>query len=117
MLKKLYVGNISWGLTEEALKDLFSQAGTVESAKLIIDRQTNRSKGFGFVEMGTVEEAQKAIDIFNGKEVEGRNISVSEARPLEDRPFKKPMGGGGFNRGGDRRGGFGGGNRGFRDNR
>lgn len=109
MSKKLYVGNLPWGLSEDALKDLFSQAGTVESAKLILDKQTGRSKGFGFVEMSTEDEAKNAIETLNGREVEGRKIGVSEARPMEERPFNR----GGFNRGGsDRRGGFGGG-RGF----
>lgn len=104
MAKKLYVGGLSYDTAEETLKDLFAQAGTVESAVIIIDKMSGRSKGFGFVEMSTEEEAQKAIEMFNGKELDGRTITVNEARPMEDRPRT-----GGFNRGGDRgRGGFGG---------
>jgi cold-inducible RNA-binding protein len=101
MAKKLYVGGLSYDTTEDALKELFSQAGTVESATIITDRMSNRSKGFGFVEMSSDEEAQKAIKIFNGKELDGRNIVVNEARPMEERPKRD------FDRGG--RGGFGGG--------
>jgi len=105
MAKKLYVGGLSYDTTEATLKEIFSAAGTVESAAVIIDRMTNRSKGFGFVEMSTDEGAQKAIEMFNGKEIDGRNVTVNEARPLESRPRE-----GGFRRnfhGGDRRGGFG----------
>ena len=108
MAKKLYVGGLSYSTTEAALKDTFSAAGTVESAMVIMDKMTNRSKGFGFVEMSTEEEAQKAIEMFNGKDIDGRNVTVNEARPMEPRDNR-----GGFNRrgGGDRRGGFGGGRR------
>lgn len=106
MAKKLYVGGLSYNTTEETLKNLFSQAGTLESAAVIIDKMTGRSKGFGFVEMATDEEAQKAIEMFNGKDLDGRNITVNEARPQEARPRT-----GGFNSGGGR--GFGGGG-GFR---
>jgi len=105
MAKKLYVGNLSYGTTSETLKTMFSEAGTVESATVITDKMSGRSKGFGFVEMSTEEEAQKAITMFNGKDVDGRAVTVNEARPLEDRP---PRQSGGFNRGGGR-GGFGGG--------
>ena len=87
MNKKLFVGSLSWGTTDEALKDLFSAAGTVVSASVIIDRQTNRSKGFGFVEMSTEEEAQAAIDTLNGKECDGRQIAVSEARPPKEKKW------------------------------
>ncbi len=120
MAKKLFVGSLSWGTTQEALKELFSQAGTVESAFVIVDKMTGRSKGFGFVEMSTEEEAQKAVEMFNGQEFEGRTIVVNEARPQEERP-QRSGGRGGFgggNRGGfggGNRGGFGGGNRGGRD--
>ena len=100
MAKKLYVGGLSYDTTEATLKETFAEAGTVESATIIIDKMTNRSKGFGFVEMSTDEEAQKAIEMFNGKEIDGKNVTVNEARPLESRPRR-----GGFNRG-DR--GFGG---------
>ena len=103
MAKKLYVGGLSYNTTEDALKELFSQAGTVESATIIIDKMSNRSKGFGFVEMSTENEAQKAIEILNGKEFEGRNLTVNEAHPMTERP----RGTGGFSRGGGR-GGFGG---------
>ena len=82
MNKKLYVGSLSYDTTEDTLKDLFSQAGTVESVAVIIDKISGRSKGFGFVEMSSEEEATKAIEMFNGKEFEGRNIIVNEARPM-----------------------------------
>ncbi len=95
MAKKLYVGNLSYSVSDQALKDLFSDAGTVESASVITDRMSGRSKGFGFVEMASDEEAQKAIEMFNGKELEGRPLTVNEARPMTDRPRQ-----GGFNRGG-----------------
>ena len=101
MAKKLYVGGLSYGTTEDALKELFAQAGTVESATVIIDRMSGRSKGFGFVEMSSDEEAQKAIETLNGKELDGRTLTVNEARPMESRPKRD------FDRGG--RGGFGGG--------
>lgn len=99
MAKKLYVGGLSYDTTEATLKDTFAQAGTVESAVIIIDKMTNRSKGFGFVEMSTDEEAAKAIEMFDGKELDGRTIKVNEAKPMEPRA---PRTGGG---------GFGGGNR------
>lgn len=99
MAKKLYVGGLSYSTAEDALKELFSQAGTVESATIIIDRMSGRSKGFGFVEMSSDEEAQKAIEMFNGKELDGKNITVNEARPMEARPPRRD-----FDRGG--RGGF-----------
>ncbi|OGY88816.1 MAG: hypothetical protein A2927_00285 [Candidatus Komeilibacteria bacterium RIFCSPLOWO2_01_FULL_45_10] len=86
MAKKLYVGSLSYDTTEEGLKEAFSQAGTVESAAVISDRMSGRSKGFGFVEMSTEEEAQKAIEMFNGQELDGRKIVVNEARPMEERP-------------------------------
>ena len=81
MNKKLFVGGIAWKTTEDALREAFEKAGTVESATIITDRNTGRSKGFGFVEMATEEEAQAAIDMWNGKELDGRNIAVNEARP------------------------------------
>ncbi len=105
MAKKLYVGGLSYNTTQETLKDTFSQAGTVESAVVITDKMSGRSKGFGFVEMSTEEEAQKAIEMFNGKELDGRSVTVNEARPMEERPRRE----GGFNR--DFRGGGGGGRR------
>jgi RNA recognition motif-containing protein len=83
--KKLYVGNLSYDTTEESLKTTFSEAGTVETANIIVDKYTSRSKGFGFIEMSTPEEAQKAIELFDGKELDGRNLKVNEAKPMEKR--------------------------------
>jgi RNA recognition motif-containing protein len=100
MGNKLYVGNLSYAIDDSALQQLFAPYGTVSSAKVITDRDTGRSKGFGFVEMGSDQEAQAAITAMNAKEIEGRALTVNEARP-------KPEGGGG-GRGG-RSGGFGGG--------
>lgn len=110
MAKKLYVGGLSYGTTQDALRDAFAQAGTVESATIINDKMSGRSKGFGFVEMASDEEADKAIEMWNGKELDGRKLTVNEARPLEARPPRRD---GGFNRGGGSgsRGGFGGGRR------
>jgi len=85
METKLYVGNLSYGTTEAELQDLFAQAGEVKSAQVIQDRDTGRSKGFGFVVMGTEDEAQKAINLLNGKEIGGRALTVSIARPREER--------------------------------
>ncbi len=85
MGRKLYVGNLAYSATEQTLIDTFSQCGTVDSAKLIMDRDTNRSKGFGFVEMSTDEEAQNAIEQLNGKELNNRALTVSEARPMAPR--------------------------------
>lgn len=86
MATKLFVGSLSWGVTDDQLKDFFSAAGTVVSAKVITDRDTNRSKGFGFVEMSSDEEAKAAVDKLNNQELDGRTINVSEARPREERP-------------------------------
>jgi cold-inducible RNA-binding protein len=85
MAKKLYVGGISYGTSEDALKAHFAQAGAVESASIIMDRMTGRSKGFGFVQMVNDADADNAINMFNGKELEGRTLTVNEARPLEPR--------------------------------
>ncbi len=104
MGKKLYVGNLPYSMTDEALREQFEQAGSVESAKVIIDRETNRGKGFGFVEMATDEEAEAAIAQLNGVSVEGRALRVAEAKPMEPR-----TGGGGGGRGGYGGGGGGGG--------
>lgn len=82
MAKKLYIGSLPYSTTDGSLKDFFSQAGTVVSATVIQDKMSGRSKGFGFVEMSTEEEAQKAIKMFDGKDLEGRSIKVNEARPL-----------------------------------
>jgi cold-inducible RNA-binding protein len=92
MNKKLYVGNLPYSATEAQLRELFEQAGTVTDAAVIMDRETGRSKGFGFVEMETAEEATKAITQFNGYSLNNRQIQVSEARPREERP---PRDGGG----------------------
>ncbi len=83
-MKKLFVGSLSWGTTDKALEEAFSQAGKVESANVIIDRATQRSKGFGFVEMSNDEEAKAAIEMFDGKELDGRKIVVNEARPKKE---------------------------------
>ena len=100
MSKKLYVGSLAYATDADGLKEAFSQAGQVESATVISDKMTGRSKGFGFVEMATEDEAQAAIAMFNGQDLDGRKVIVNEARPMEDRP--RTSGGGGFNRGGDR---------------
>ena len=105
MGKKLYVGNLSYDVKDEDLKQLFAAHGTVESANVIIDRDAGRSKGFGFVEMSTDEEAQKAIQALDGQDHGGRALKVNEARPREERGGR----GGGFGGGGGRGGGFGGG--------
>lgn len=114
MSMKLYVGNLSFQTSNEDLQQLFAQAGTVESATVVEDRDTGRSRGFGFVEMASKEEGEKAIQQFNGSDLNGRNLTVNEARPREDRGNRGGGGGrGGFggNRGGGGggRGGFGGG--------
>ena len=85
MGKKLYVGNLTYGVTDSALEQMFAAHGTVQSAQVIMDRDTGRSKGFGFVEMGSDQEAQAAIAALNGRSVEGRNLTVNEAKPREDR--------------------------------
>ena len=85
MGKKLYVGNLGWGVTDSQLQELFAPFGTVTSAQVIMDRDTGRSKGFAFVEMGSDQEAQAAINGMHGQQVEGRPLTVNEARPKEDR--------------------------------
>lgn len=100
MATKLFVGSLPYSVTSEQLEQLFAEIGTVTSAQVIVDRDTNRSKGFGFVEMEDDDQAKAAIEQLHDKEVDGRRITVSEARPREDRP-----------RGGGNGGGFGGGNR------
>lgn len=99
MSTKLYVGNLSFNTSNEDLQELFGGAGTVETVNIVEDRDTGRSRGFGFVEMATKEDADNAIEQFNGKEFDGRALTVNEARPREDR---------GGNRGGGGRGGYGG---------
>jgi len=98
MASKLFIGSLAWATTDDSLRDFFAEAGTVVSANVIVDRETNRSKGFGFVEMSSDEEAKKAIDQLNGKELDGRAIVVSEARPREERPRGDFGGNGGGNR-------------------
>jgi RNA recognition motif-containing protein len=102
MGKKLYVGNLTYGVTDSTLEQMFQPHGTVQSAQVIMDRDTGRSKGFGFVEMSSDQEAQAAIAALNGKEVEGRALTVNEAKPRES-------GGGGRGGSGGGRGGYGGG--------
>ena len=117
MGKKLYVGNLGYGVSNSDLQQLFEEFGTVQSAQVIMDRDTGRSKGFGFVEMGSDAEAQAAIDALNGKNVDGRNLTVNEARPREDRGgggrggYGGGGGRGGYGGGGGGRGGYGGGRR------
>jgi len=106
MEAKLYVGNLPFTVGDADLQSLFSQAGTVQSAQVIKDRASGRSKGFGFVEMSSSDEAQGAITMFHGKDYSGRALTVNLARPREERP-----GGGGFRSGGGRRQGSGGGER------
>jgi RNA recognition motif-containing protein len=108
MGNKLYVGNLAYSVRDESLQQAFSQFGTVLSAKVMMDRETGRSKGFGFVEMGTDAEAQAAINGMNGQALEGRAIVVNEARPREERPGGYRGGGGGGSYGGGG-GGYGGG--------
>ena len=110
MGKKLYVGNLPYDTSDSKLQELFEEHGTVQSAQVIMDRETGRSKGFGFVEMGTDDEAKAAINALNGKEVGGRALTVNEARPREDRGGRGGGGGrGGYGGGGRDRGGYGGG--------
>jgi RNA recognition motif-containing protein len=109
MAKKLYVGNLTYSTTEDEIRGMFAEAGTIVSVALITDRDTGMSKGFGFVEMETDASAQEAITKFNGRELNGRTITVSEARPPRERSFGgggRDSGGGGYGGGG---GGYGGG--------
>ena len=109
MAKKLYVGNLSYNTSDSDLQRLFEEFGTVDSAQVISDRETGRSKGFGFVEMGSDQEAQAAISALNGKEVDGRALTVNEAKPREERGGGGRGGYGGGRSGGGDRGGYGGG--------
>jgi len=115
MGKKLYVGNLPYSVRDGDLEQAFGQFGSVTSAKVMMERDTGRSKGFGFVEMGSDEEAQSAISGMNGQPLGGRSVVVNEARPMEERPPRS--GGGGFGGGGGRRegggGGYGGGGGGY----
>ncbi|MEP7342314.1 MAG: RNA-binding protein [Acidobacteriota bacterium] len=108
MSVRLYVGNLPFTVTEQDLEEIFAQVGTVESSNIVTDRDTGRSRGFAFVEMETQEAADAAIQNFHGRELDGRSLTVNEARPRESRPPRS--GGGGFGGGGGgRSGGFGGG--------
>jgi RNA recognition motif-containing protein len=107
MGRKIYVGNLPYGVGDSDLERIFEEFGTVQSVQVIMDRDTGRSKGFGFVEMGSDDEAQKAIDALSGKNVDGRNLTVNEARPREDRGGGGGRGGYGGGRSGG--GGYGGG--------
>ncbi len=110
MAKKLYVGGLPYATTDDELREAFQQAGSVESAVIIMDKMTGRSKGFGFVEMASDEDAQKAIELWNGKDFGGRKLTVNEARPMEERPRNNfRSGNGGGNGGGGGYGGGGGG--------
>jgi RNA recognition motif-containing protein len=111
MGKKLYVGNLGYGVTDSDRLQMFQPHGTVQSAQVIMDRDTGRSKGFGFVEMGSDSEAQRAIQALNGKEADGRALTVNEARPREDRGGGRGGYGGIGYGGGGGRGGSGGGRR------
>ncbi len=104
MAKKLYVGGFPYATTEDELRDYFAQAGTVDSASIIMDKMSGRSKGFGFVEMSNDDEAQNAISMFDGKDFQGRSLKVNEARPMEARPPRS--GGFGGSRSGGSNGGF-----------
>lgn len=110
MGNKLYVGNLPYSFRDDDLQQAFSQHGTVTSAKVMMERDTGRSKGFGFVEMGSDAEAQTAIGAMNGQQIGGRGIVVNEARPMEPRPPRSGGGYGGGYGGGNRSGGYGGGN-------
>jgi cold-inducible RNA-binding protein len=113
MAMKLYVGNLSFHTSSEDLQQLFAQAGTVESATVVEDRDTGRSRGFGFVEMASKEDGEKAIQQFNGTDLNGRNLTVNEARPREDRGNRGGGGGGRGGYGGNRGGGGGRGGGGY----
>jgi RNA recognition motif-containing protein len=115
MSTKLYVGNISFNTSNQDLIEMFSEAGTVQSANIIEDRETGRSRGFGFVEMASKEEADAAIAALNGKEVDGRALKVNEAKPREDRGGFGGGGGGGRGGRGGGGGGYGGGGGGGRN--
>jgi len=113
MGRKLYVGNLSFSIDSTALERLFAEYGTVESASVVTDRESGRSRGFGFVEMSSAEEAEAAINALNGQDHNGRALTVNEAKPREDRP-RGGGGGGGFGGRGGGGGGGGGGGRGGR---
>ena len=103
MSKNLYVGNLSYSVSDRELETLFAAHGVVESTRVVMDRETGRSKGFGFVEMGTVDQARSAASALNGKDVDGRSLTVNEARPREERTGGGGGGRGGFGGAGNRR--------------
>lgn len=111
MAKKLYVGGLSYSTTEDGLREAFGQAGELASASVITDKMTGRSRGFGFVEYVNDADGDKAIELWNGKELDGRTLTVNEARPMSERPPRRSFGGGNGGNGG---GGFGGGQGGSR---
>jgi cold-inducible RNA-binding protein len=118
----IYVGNLSYGATDDELRELFEEFGEVSSASVIQDRESGRSRGFGFVEMPNDSEAQAAINALNGRDIQGRSLRVNEARPREERPrgeggFRSSPGGGGFRSGGGNQRGGGGNQRGGGGNR
>jgi RNA recognition motif-containing protein len=118
MEARLFVGNLSYGTTEQQLRELFTQAGTIKDATVVTERETGRSKGFGFVEMATAEDAQKAIEMFNGYALDNRPLTVNLARPREERSSSGPRGGARSDFGGSGgRGGYGGRSRGGGGNR
>ena len=124
MGNKLFVGNLSFDATENDLQDLFAQAGPVNSVNIMQDRATGRARGFGFVEMASDADAEKAISMFNGKDFQGRALTVNEARPREERGgggggggYRGGGGGGGYRGGGGGGGGRGGGGGGYRERR
>jgi cold-inducible RNA-binding protein len=102
MATKLYIGGLPYSTTQDELQEAFAKAGQVTSATIIMDKMTGRSRGFGFVEMSSDEEAQKAIEMWNGKDFDGRKLTVNEAKPLEARPPRREGGFGGGNGGGQR---------------
>ena len=110
---KLYVGNLSFNTSSYDLEEMFGQVGTVESANVVEDRETGRSRGFGFVEMSSKEEGNQAIEEFNGKEIDGRELKVNEAKPRESGGGNRGGGRGGYGGGGGGRGGRGGGGGGY----
>lgn len=100
MAVKLYVGGLAWATTDQSLEAAFSRFGKIESARVVTDRESGRSRGFGFVEMDSAEDAQNAIKEMNGTELDGRSITVNEARPMDPNAPRKPRFGGGGGRGG-----------------
>jgi cold-inducible RNA-binding protein len=92
MSKRLYVGGLSYSTTQDGLRSAFAQAGAVQDVSIVVDKMTGRSRGFGFVEMANDEDAEKAIEMWNGKELDGRRLTVNEARPMAERPMRRNFG-------------------------